>query len=182
MNAALRFPSGRHLVPGFQERLDFLENGFTAFVPLLRAAENEDAFAHAGETDFLGAMATEFFELGAEFLEECEFVAAAGFHRGMYQGNRKWRRDRLEMLGDVFAADFHEHLPDFLEQLVKVEQAEFAGLFEILDDAAADLTDEREVIQIRRLRRAEEGVIQPRGIVVEHLMASDLDGGAIADE
>ncbi len=182
MNAALRFPSGRHLVPGFQERLDFLENGFTAFVPLLRAAENEDAFAHAGETDFLGTVAAEFLQLGAEFFEEREFVTAARFHRGMYEGYRKWRRDGLEMLGDVLAADFHEHLADLFEKLVEMQQAEFAGLLEVLDDAAADFGDEREIILVRGPGCPEERVIQPRGIVVEHLVASDLDGGAIADE
>lgn len=168
--------------PGLEESFDFAEDGFAAFVPFFRAAEDEDAFADAGEVNLSGSVEAEFFELGAEGFEKSEFVAGAGLHGGVDEGDGERRGDGLEVFGDVRAADFHEKLADFVEEVVEVEEPEVAVAFEVVGDAVADLADEGKILQVRGAGGAEDGVIQPCGVVVEHLMASDLDGGAIADE
>jgi hypothetical protein len=63
-----------------------------------------------------------------------------------------------------------------------LQQLERALGFEVFHDPAADVRHEGEVLVVRGAGGAAEGGIQPGGVVVDHLVATDLKGGAVADE
>lgn len=100
----------------------------------------------------------------------------------MEQGNRQRRGQGLELLRDGFAADRLEHFPHPLEEVAQWKKFQRAAMLKVLDNAGADVVDEREIMPLRRLRGTPQRVTQPRGIVVDHLIAADLQRGAVADE
>ena len=63
-----------------------------------------------------------------------------------------------------------------------MKQAERALGFQVLDDAVADFLNKRKIDVIGGHSGPAQGVIEPGGIVVEHLIAADLESGAVADE
>ena len=48
--------------------------------------------------------------------------------------------------------------------------------------AAADVIDERKIFLTRSGGGPPQSLLEPRGPIVDHLMAADLDRGAVADE
>lgn len=169
-------------VPAEGEIVDLAKERLAAFVPLFAAAQDERRLAQPGEADFLGTGLLQLGEFVAEGVEENELEAVARLHGGVDEGNGDRRREGAELVGDPLAADFHQHPAHALEEILKVQQLERAFGFQIEGDAAADVLDEGEVPVIGGDGRAADGVVQPGGVIVDHLMAADLQGGAIADE
>lgn len=161
---------------------DFGEHVFAAGIPLMGAAEKEGGVTEAGEAEFLGTGGAEFGDIAAEVFEEGEFEAVACGFGGADEGEGDGRGEGFEVIGDGFAADADEHVAHAFEEFVEGEEAEVAAGFEVGFDAFADFRDEGEVVSIGCGGGSAQGIVQPRGIVVEDLAGSDLDGGPGSDE
>lgn len=172
----------RVAVAGFEEFVDLGEHAVAVSVPLFPSAENEGAFAYAGEMDVLGTGAIEFSKFCAQRFKKCEFEAVAGGVCGPDEGDGDRGCERLEFLRDGIAADLDEHLSDALEEFIELQEPERAFVLKVELHAAFHFVDEREIAVIRGMGGAEYGFLQPRDIVIEHLVGADLDGWAIADE
>jgi len=151
-------------------------------VPLIAAAEVEDGVLEADEAELLGTGGAEFLDFAADVGEEAEFEAFAHLARGLGEAEGDGRGERFEFIGDHATADLFEHEADFIEERREGEQLEGAAAFEVFLHAAGDFIEKGEVVLLRGLGGAVEGVKQPAGIVVVHLVAADLECGAVADE
>jgi hypothetical protein len=162
--------------------LDLGEHAVTVLVPLFPTAEDEGAFAEAGEMDVFRAGSMKLAEFAAQSFKKCEFEAVASGlgssdERDGYRG-REW----LEFFRNGLAADLDEHLLDALEEIFELEETQRAFVLKIEFYAAFHLIDEREFAVIRSTGSAEDSFFEPRGIVIEHLVGADLESGAVADE
>ena len=170
------------LIPAPEERTNFTEEDFALLVPLWAPRRMSELSRKPTKRISSAPDARRSASSDRKHLEKRELKAISGFHRGAHQRNRYWRRKRFEFLGNPLAADLDQHPAHPLIKIIELQQLQRTFRFQIFHDAAADVRHKRKVLVVGSARGTVQSVIQPLGIVVDHLIAADLKGGAIANE
>ena len=162
------------------ERLDLSQHRLALLVPLSHPAKNESALSQAGEMYHFSPGTPKFHEFLTKRFEKRQFESVSSLSRGSHKGNRNWRCQWLQLLGDGAATDGNQHLPEALKQLFKLKKLQGTLVFQIKFHPAPDLADQWEVFMISRFRSPQNRDLQPRSIVVDHLILTDLDCRTVA--
>lgn len=86
----------------------------------------------------------------------------------------------MEGVGDGGVADAVEHVRDSVVEVLELQQAERAFIFEVMDDALIDIIDEGKIFLSGAGGCLGDGLVDPAGVVAGHLVAADLKHGEVS--
>ena len=165
-----------------EEGEDFLIELLAGAIPLFAPTEDEGALANVFEAEFFASTVLKVVHFFLQGAEEDEFEAVPCFASGAGERDADGGSEGLEVIRDGFAADAAEHAAHSGVEVLDGEHTPRAFVLEVVEDAVADVFDEREVGAVGSSGGAEEGVSDPLCVVTAHLVATDLEDGKLSSE